>query len=265
MAVARNEEELQEFRADDLAKKIKLEVPFERGMNTFLRKINSDFAQQYIAEGTVLDANDYRSELIALLALNYKRISKAFKFNIRESFDDKTSTQVDALINTNLNRFMMQASSGRSDLITDTTNKDIRQQLTAAVTELVEAEKDVNNLSVATLTRKRLNERTPGRSNIIAIAETELMSEGTKDIEQNTLIQEGVVLGGVVLATALKTIWMTTLDERTRVSHAQAHLQEKNPFGFFLVQGESLKYPGDPSGSPSNTIGCRCAAISSVF
>ena len=61
--------------------------------------------------------------------------------------------------------------------------------------------------------------------------------------------------------TAMIKTWMTTLDDRTRDDHADADGQEV-PFDQpFVVGGEELDYPGDPSGSAENVINCRCDVI----
>lgn len=52
--------------------------------------------------------------------------------------------------------------------------------------------------------------------------------------------------------------WITTEDARTREAHAIADGQVVGIGEPFDVDGESLAYPGDPSGSPGNIINCRC-------
>lgn len=43
-----------------------------------------------------------------------------------------------------------------------------------------------------------------------------------------------------------------------RISHLLADGQIRKPDEPFLVEGEELQYPRDPSGSPENTINCHC-------
>lgn len=60
--------------------------------------------------------------------------------------------------------------------------------------------------------------------------------------------------------------WLTAEDARTRETHEiagetydKAHpIPQDEPF---IVGGESLMYPLDPSGSPGNTIRCRCVSV----
>lgn len=55
--------------------------------------------------------------------------------------------------------------------------------------------------------------------------------------------------------------WLSTKDDRTRPDHVEADKQVVNVGEPFSVGGEELEYPGDPSGSPENTINCRCTTI----
>jgi HK97 family phage portal protein len=55
--------------------------------------------------------------------------------------------------------------------------------------------------------------------------------------------------------------WLSARDSFVRDAHKQADSQIV-PLGVkFLVGGERLEYPGDDSGSPENTINCRCTVL----
>ena len=65
-----------------------------------------------------------------------------------------------------------------------------------------------------------------------------------------------------------KQEWLSTKDDRTRsydngdeFDHVEADGQIVGMDSPFDVSGESLMYPGDPSGSPGNTINCRCTLL----
>jgi hypothetical protein len=57
----------------------------------------------------------------------------------------------------------------------------------------------------------------------------------------------------------LRKEWIAAEDERTRIEHAEADGTVVDQDEPFIVGGEALMYPGDPAGSPENTINCRCA------
>ncbi len=53
--------------------------------------------------------------------------------------------------------------------------------------------------------------------------------------------------------------WIPTLDERTRESHASMNADDYiAEDSQFMVGGEAMEYPGDPSASAENVINCRC-------
>lgn len=53
--------------------------------------------------------------------------------------------------------------------------------------------------------------------------------------------------------------WISASDERTRAAHREANGQIVDFNKPFLVKGEALMRPGDPRGSASNVINCRCS------
>ena len=60
-------------------------------------------------------------------------------------------------------------------------------------------------------------------------------------------------------ASQLKKEWIASFDDRTRDTHADADGQIVMQADPFLVGGEQLQYPGDPAGSSTNVINCRCS------
>lgn len=52
--------------------------------------------------------------------------------------------------------------------------------------------------------------------------------------------------------------WVAILDTHTRLGHAEANGQRQPVGSPFMVDGEPLRFPGDPLGSLDNTINCRC-------
>ncbi|HOB89780.1 MAG TPA: phage minor head protein, partial [Candidatus Colwellbacteria bacterium] len=55
-----------------------------------------------------------------------------------------------------------------------------------------------------------------------------------------------------------KKVWIATFSN-TRPAHAAADGQIVRVDEAFSVDGEDLEYPGDPNGSPDNTINCQCS------
>lgn len=56
----------------------------------------------------------------------------------------------------------------------------------------------------------------------------------------------------------LRKRWETTMDGKERVEHQGADNQVQPLNQPFIVGGEKLLFPGDPTGAAWNVIGCRC-------
>lgn len=57
----------------------------------------------------------------------------------------------------------------------------------------------------------------------------------------------------------MQKMWMAGRDARVRPAHQAAHRQVVDFNKPFIVGGQALKWPGDPAGSASNVINCRCS------
>lgn len=72
----------------------------------------------------------------------------------------------------------------------------------------------------------------------------------------NQAVEKGVIM---------KKQWLSTLDDRTRHSHAlldgeKVDLDEP----FITVGGNKLMYPADPNGEPEDVYNCRCTMLASI-
>ena len=59
--------------------------------------------------------------------------------------------------------------------------------------------------------------------------------------------------------------WLSSLDNRVRDAHREAHNQTVKVDKPFIVMGEELEYPGDYRGSAENIVNCRCTEIAESF
>lgn len=104
----------------------------------------------------------------------------------------------------------------------------------------------------------KFNKTNISRALTIAQMETQRASQLSASIEATEFVKNGVV------NRVLKS-WNAVLDNVTRETHAEAESDYgNNPIPIdepFIVDGEELDYPGDESGSPENTINCRCSMV----
>lgn len=94
------------------------------------------------------------------------------------------------------------------------------------------------------------SENWPHRARVIAQTET------TRH-RNSSLLAHGLLVEKQDRRILLKQ-WDTVMDERERPEHRMANDQVRTLNQPFLVGGERLLFPGDPTGSPWNVINCRC-------
>jgi uncharacterized protein with gpF-like domain len=58
--------------------------------------------------------------------------------------------------------------------------------------------------------------------------------------------------------SSLSKQWDTMMDNKERLAHRDVNNQTQPLKQPFIVGGEELLFPGDPTGRPSNIINCRC-------
>lgn len=77
--------------------------------------------------------------------------------------------------------------------------------------------------------------------------------------EVNSASNKGSFEGAKQTKLDLKKEWLATNDRRTRPAHRAANGQVVGLKAKFIVDGEFMEYPGDPSASYKNIVNCRCA------
>lgn len=80
--------------------------------------------------------------------------------------------------------------------------------------------------------------------------------------EMRSAFNAGTLAAAIVrhADTPMLKTWRAHFDDRTRPAHLHANGQTVPVTETFLVDGESLMFPGDPtSASPGNTFNCRCS------
>lgn len=76
--------------------------------------------------------------------------------------------------------------------------------------------------------------------------------------ESNRAINYGNELAMDKFEYQVQKKWVAVHDSRTRHAHLTADGQTVDQGDSYNVAGEQLEFPGDPKGSPENTINCRC-------
>jgi F like protein len=132
--------------------------------------------------------------------------------------------------------------------IGDEVYRDIGNALNKAVAE----GKDVAGQAAAvrSVLEGTGSENWPARARTIAVTEVS-RSWGHGVIAHGLSVQQR-------LQIPILKRWDSKEDTRVRAAHDRADGQVRPVSQPFIVDGEALMAPGDPSGSPSNVIACRC-------
>ena len=263
-------------KKDTVAKKILLEAIFVPEISRYLNKIKIDFRKVYTATGLLINPEEYVDSTTELLKKHYTRVAKVFDKNLRDNMTEtkqfnqdlkKELKRTDEVISASLIIFILQQSKKRARFLIETTIKNIRKRLGQAKVDLAKKGNfRPTNKQVADKTSKLLDKSFKGRTETIAITETEFMAESTKDIEANVLQDKKPFKGftvPLVLSVFKKTgfkEWQTILDNKTREGHVRADGQKRKTGEPFEVSNELLMFPSDSSlgASIENTINCRC-------
>jgi HK97 family phage portal protein len=129
-------------------------------------------------------------------------------------------------------------------------NETTRRQLASIITEALKQEYTIQEISQQIA--DHLDQTRDYRSD--RIARTEVIGH------HNFGVWKGMVESGVVLEKK----WISTMDDRVRDTHAEAHGQTKPLLEPFEVGGALLMFPGDSQeGFPEEVINCRCAHVAS--
>ena len=101
---------------------------------------------------------------------------------------------------------------------------------------------------LAARVRAQFSEMSRGRARRIAMTETAAA--------YGTARQEGMTQAGVEFKR-----WLNSGGDNVREAHMEANNQTVPVDAPFLVGGEELMHPGDPSGRPDNVINCHCVSV----
>lgn len=135
----------------------------------------------------------------------------------------------------------------KAKIIAATDSDDISDAIAEGIAEGLGTAEIARNI-------RKVSELTLNRSNVIARTETHAAAtygsiQTVRDAEQE-------------LGVRMLKQWLPTGDDRTRDDHAAMANHPPIPLDEkFIVGGELMDRPGDPSASPGNVISCRCTML----
>ncbi len=268
------------FAISQLAKKLRLEANVTPKLTRFFREISRSITPVLRITGRVPSLESFNDDLVEILTKHYKKVAKEFKgdtvatltkssniaIEIKQETIEAIADETEDIVDEALASIIALRAPRQASFILRTTERELSESVQKVA---VEAAKDGETLTLAEQGRRAardFNSKISGRVETISMVETQAMAEETKLTEAQTISNTGVVIGGIVVAVAMRKTWNTILDEKTRSSHVIADLQERTMLEPFNVQGQFLKVPGDTSlgATLDNIINCRCAANFSI-
>ena len=98
------------------------------------------------------------------------------------------------------------------------------------------------------------------RNTIVAFGLSRALTIARTEVHRTASFANEMVASSMNLSGTIKE-WVSVNDERTRLNHVIADGQKVNLENDFEVGGDLLQYPADPTGSPQETINCRCVVV----
>jgi len=278
--------ELRASAAADLAEKLKLERRQIIELRELFRNMSDDM-NAFVAEtGQPPSATVYEDDIRGILAKQGRRVSTAFSGQVVDFLEDApedesviedlaaiaaigglTATAIIDRIRNDVRRrnqaFIAEQVANDTRLITATNQREMDTAVASARAGIIDDGRVPTNSEVARVSSSDFRNRGFSRAPTIAATFTQKIAEGVKNNEFDEFLtaRNGIpaVVADVPQIQEVE-IWVTVGDERVRASHIAADFTQSENGGW-IVQGEFLRFPGDPfRGSASNIINCRCSA-----
>lgn len=248
------------------------------------RRMGDDYEAVYAHTGKPISMATYEHAMVSVLHDSYRKISGAFKENIRSNVSPTINARlkgpaVAAAVDHALTTAFAARAKKQAKIILDTTQERMNAELMRVYAE--DGGYEMGQAAVAAAMGKWFRDSAQGRAVGIATTETNYTAEFSKATEARAVkkaltaksllgILTGVkarVVFAPVSAESLRKTWVSQLDDRTRPAHAEADFQDVDFDEPFNVGGEQMMEPGDDSmgASDENLINCRCTAVFHVL
>lgn len=271
MSFNANQAEIEDAAERDTRQKMELEAIIAAELlRKYFSPISRDFFRSYSQSGVIPPLDTHHQQLNNILNSNYSKTAKQFARQIRDALGRLTNA---ATINDNI-LFNLELRQ-RIDIffsqnsISNTTENDLSRAVRDILIAATAAGVVLTDQQVARQSRTKFDLLSRNRIGRISTTQTELASEGAKQIEGDVLKKDNAVFPDANVdfsRVAIMKTWVTKMDNRVRPAHVLAEGQKVVLDVPFIVGGEQLMRPGDMSlgASLDNVIECRCASIITI-
>lgn len=238
-------------RARQMAIIDRLSAGLERNIQREIARVMNNAAKLAEDKQPVSQAtDDHKNRIEKILYPHYTRVSELFTKNILSiSKSAKTMPEcqkqrtIDGMVSEFIQTWVARYGAEAVNAISETTREQIK-----AITQSILRE----GLSEADAGKKLRQEAARfsiTRAQTISRTETHRAAMASSDNAASELPDDFV------------REWVAASGGDTRRAHSRADGQTVELKEPFIVDGERLRFPGDPSGSAANVINCRCVAI----
>ena len=260
-----NEQERRKNASKDLAIKLSFELALYKVLRPLFMGYSKEFVKKYSALALFPNIESFNATMRKTLVEHYKAVARKFS---RRAVDElgvpeNHSAVLDRIGNITDTHHSVRAAQS-ADIISDTTQKDLLGAIQKTKTDALQTGEILSKEDLARRASLEFDKKSLGRLNIISATETQNPAEHAKQTEVESLAHHDAIVQGVNLKTATKQKqWLAVLDNVTREAHAEADGQMVEFDMPYIVNGQSLMFPGDMSlgATIDNTINCRCSSI----
>lgn len=246
-----NPRDKQRQAALDDALQLRMSARFERKLRAEIAGAMRQAADAYEKRGELaipMALSDHSAALRSTLEADYRYVAGFFGERLLAEAKAHHGPQVvkaslTEMLGFSINSFIGQWIATKVTQINSTTESQIRSLIRFGLDEGFGVDR------IARTIREAASPMSMLRAHVIARTET------------HTAANFGAQTAAELTGLPMKREWVATLDARTRSDHSSADGQTRGMREAFTVGGQKLMYPGDPAGSASNTIQCRCAVV----
>jgi hypothetical protein len=255
--------------AFDTALKMRYETTLEVKFRRLFKDMSAEASAYYKNTQQLFDVRHYDKEVNALLRQHYRVVSNKFENRLREDLEKNFRhieyKGLDDKVKYKLNDFINKRSLQQTYTISQTNSKELFNAYGSVYAQI--GFQGVSPDVIAEEGSQAFERRAIGRAKTIAQTETQFIAEATKDIEALAITEERISINGETLSQEeITKTWNALLDEKTRLSHAEADYQIVQQNQPFIVQAQKLMFPGDTSmgATLDNIINCRCNSVRAI-
>lgn len=250
-----NPRDKQRQRALDAALQDRLSARFERALRIEIAKTMREVAEAYEKRGELaipLAVLEHSAGIQRTLDADYRLVASHFGKRLLDeaksySGPDVIKASLSERLGFAIGSFISRVIASKVTQINRTTESQIRSIIRGGLDEGLGVDKIGKRIRETAAPMSAL------RAHIIARTET------------HTAANFGAQTAAELTGLDMKREWVSASDERTRdtseADHRDADGQVVGMKEPFVVSGEKLMFPGDPSGSASNIINCRCSVV----